>query len=180
MSLSFIDALKEDCRVHPLLQKEDALKMAYQNAYSGEHLLIHDSSAFAKLKQEWDDVLPDGKKPLLCPIGGDVCRVELSAWKAHGYPLESLWELFVRSAASFEANPKAFDENVASIEQSLRQKELPFKEDEWAPFFADYLASGGGPLHHSEIYANAYHPHYRIVLLSLLKETLAELALLGD
>ena len=180
MPLSFIDALKEDCRIHPLLQKEDALKMAYQNAYSVEHLLVDKPSACAYLEQEWDGVLPDGRKPLLTSIGGDVCRVDLSVWKAQGYPLESLWELFVRSAASFRPDKTTFDENVASIEKCLRQKELPFREDEWAPFFADYLASGGGAIHHSEAYENAYRPHYRVVSLSLLEETLADLALLSD
>jgi hypothetical protein len=180
MPFAFIDALKEDCRIHPLLQKEDALKMACQNAYSGEHLLIDNPSAYAYLEQEWGGVSFDGQKPLVTLIGGDVCRVDLAVWKAQGYPLASLWELFVRSAASFHPDQKTFDENVAAIERCLRQKELPFAEDEWAPFFAKYLASGGGAIHHSEIYANVYDPHYRVVSLSLLEETLTELALLND
>ena len=87
------------------MQPQDVVKMCYQAAFGAEHLLSDLDGAKSYLEKEYAEVVAT-EDELYEQISDTVCRINLSAWKANGLPLEWLFRMFVASC-KVEQNGKA-------------------------------------------------------------------------
>ena len=166
----FRNCLLKEFQTHPLSQKEDVLKFAYQAAYGAEHLLKDRKSAEKYFHEEWDSVLEADGEPLQ-DLADQVLRVHFAQAKRQGYDEEALLEAFIQSASVSNKNGDSdFMDALKEISSMINDDLLPFTLNEWNSFLEAYYAQGGGAIHHSEIYRSSYHPAYRVLSLSNLSD----------
>ena len=157
--MPFATYLLEQVKTHPSLQPQDVLKLCYQAAFGAEHLLRDREKAKAYLRQEYDSVTA-ADRPLFEEISDEIVRVDLSAWKFHGLPVDWLFEML--AASPFGAEGKtAFRDYLKQAEDALPQ--MPFSPADWQAYLQEYEKTGLAPVHHSEIYRAKENPAYRIV-----------------
>jgi len=172
--MNFCLALRKQISSHPLLRSEDFLKLAYQAAYGGEHLVASRESAQAFFDAEYGS-LKEAALPLYEDIGNGSVRVNFASWKKAKLPPEALFDLFLKSAAIHANGDRLFAKYLAAISKLVSLSEAPLSLKEWKGAVASYAKSGGGPVRHSGAYRQAYDPHYRVVRKALLKRYLASL-----
>lgn len=157
--------LEEHLLAHPLMQPSDAAKFCFQAVYGAEHLLADPTAARSWFFREFDATLP------VCgstaeALSDRYCRVNLAAWKEKGLSGETLFSLFLKTAQTPSgAEPEAFESALAQVRRMAKDGCFAFSENEWCDFLAQYPRC---PVHHSEIYRNAYQPSYRVVDRMLL------------
>ncbi len=155
--MEFSDFLKTQLALHPSAQPQDVGKLCYQAARGAEHLLHDLSGAQAYLLREFE-ATPAAEVPLFEAISLGVARVNLSAWKAAGLPVEWLFRMFAASATIDPEGEARFVEYLATADAMLREQ-IPG----WSAWLSAYKAAGTPPVHHSEAYRKAEHPAYRII-----------------
>jgi ribosomal-protein-alanine N-acetyltransferase len=166
---NFEKVTKEEIRIHPNLEAVDLIKLAYQNAYGGEHLIEDEEKAKEYLQEELSKVKQE-KGPLFEDIGGGLVRLELAASLEKGLTEENIFRLFIDSdSPRLEAKEKLIN-NFETIKNVL--KDEPIKNVNEKTFKEALTVYKEGPVHHSETYRKLYSPHYRLVSLSYLLEFL--------
>lgn len=172
--MSFEAFLREQMKKHPSMQPQDVVKMCYQAAFGAEHLLLDLDVAKSYLEKEYAEVVAT-KDELYEQISDTVCRINLSAWKADGLPLEWLFRMFVASCRVEQNGKEKFAECLQAAERCIGA--MCFAENEWTKYLAEYKKNGMPSVHHSEYYRANEHPSYRIVdsrfcrILPILKKT---------
>ncbi|HPF88311.1 MAG TPA: hypothetical protein PK537_09715 [Candidatus Limiplasma sp.] len=145
---------------YALMQPQDFGKLAYQSAMGPEHLITDEQAAIKRIEQEWQSA-PDTDVP--CnpePIGNGLCRFHMTAANYRADAVATLARLFIRSAAEHVKRPEALQAYLRTLEG------LPVEGME--AWLTAYRQNGCPPVRHSEEFRNAYHPHYRVVMLSLI------------
>lgn len=152
--------LREQLKKHPSMQIQDVIKLCYQAAYGAEHLLSDPVRAKKYLERELAEVIAaDGE--LYEQISPKVCRVNLSAWKAKGLPIEWLFRMFAASCKVEPNGEERFRAYLSAAEHCL--VDTVFTENEWTKYLDEYQNTGMPAVHHSGQYRIAEHPSYRIV-----------------
>ena len=142
----FRDYFSQQIKLHPSMQPQDIIKLCYQAAFGAEHLLGDIERVKGYFDEEFSNI-PEGDGPLVEFISGDVCRVNLAAWKKLGLTSEWLFNLFVLSAGvKHKGGEKLFWRYLSEA--------LPSRDD-W-PDVAK-------PVHHSNIYRENEKPSYRVI-----------------
>ena len=140
------DAITLEKKLHPDTQPQDILKLIIQANMGAMHMIEDETKALQYLKEE--KKLAHHKEQLQ-PIGNGYVRVPLSMMDEKDL---SLWNhLFVCGANHSIKN----DENVRVMIQQMKLT------DHFSSTQINYALQHG--IHHSQIYANTYHPHYRIL-----------------
>lgn len=166
--MSFEEHLKQQAALHPAMTPQDAIKLCYQAAFGAEHLVADEHAAGAMLQAEYDRV-PAREGPLWERISEEYARVNLSAWKHRGMPVEVLLQLFLRTAAQPARDGEGTMRTcLQAVGACAAQGELPFDEAAWQETLQAYHAAGGCPVHHSEHYRLLEQPAYRVVRADLL------------
>ncbi len=162
----FRACLQEQLQNHPSMQAQDMLKMCYQAANGGEHLIRDVEAAYDYFTREFDQI-PPSKEPLYEPISRHVVRVHFGAWKGAGLPGGWLFNMFLNGTGV-----KCPLTDFLNVAETLN---FPgFKEARLA-----YEASGMPAVHHSENYRVQEHPAYRVIdrtyvrLFSILQKAAA-------
>ncbi len=159
---------REQASIHPSMQPQDAVKLCYQAAFGGEHILSDLAVAERYFNAEFDGLKP-AEGVLYERISKDICRVNMAAWKKRGLPSLWLFRLFCLSSEMQKGSEEDFEANLLSVSSCLDA--LSFREADWQAFLTLYREKGGGAVHHSEMYREKEHPAYRLMryeLLSLL------------
>ncbi len=112
------------------------------------------------LKKEYNEVA-QAHGDLYEQISEDVCRVNLSAWKAENLPAEWLMRLFAASCNT--AGNGKLDEYLRIAEEILARSNAGFAMREWEAYLNEYKKAGMPAVHHSEQYREYEKPAYRIV-----------------
>ena len=154
-NMEFANYLKEQYKLHPSMQPQDAVKLCYQAALGAEHLLTDFGAAEKYFVEEYAAVKA-AELPLCEEISAEVCRVNLAAWKAKGLPAEWLFNMFAASVRTARGKSELFKEYLATA-----GKVLPLAD--WQTYLEQYTAAGMPTVHHSEVYRAAEKPAYRIV-----------------
>ncbi|MDD3261447.1 MAG: hypothetical protein PHU79_05985 [Oscillospiraceae bacterium] len=158
----FETCLLQQAALHPALQPQDTVKLCYQAAFGGEHLLKDLPAAETYFRQEFS-VVPKSKEVLFEPLSADVCRINLAAWKAHALPPEWLFQIFRCSSVSHPKAETLFEQNLSAAKALAAAGNLPFSPADFEQYLKQYRAAGPcRPIHHSEIYRQAEHPAYRV------------------
>lgn len=160
--MTFEGYLAQQLEAHPSAQPRDLIKLCYQAAFGAEHLLADPAAAFAMLEKEFA-LVPPRDLPLYEPISGEVCRVNLSAWKQKQLPLTWLFRMFTASAAEKPAGSEAFARCLEAAEKLVSENKTAFSPADWQSCLADYRQAGMGAVHHSCRYRELEQPAYRII-----------------
>lgn len=154
MTDAFFEILKEHAERYPEMELQDYAKLAYQSEYGPKHLLTEKQQAVAILKKEMADLPSDTAPGTVEPIGGGLCRFPLSLCKSES-DRKTLAELLFLTAQECCGSA----EGIRNKTEQLRKLKISGME-EW---LKDWSEKGFPPVHHSESYKNAHHPHYRVI-----------------
>lgn len=159
--MSLFDNVEEQIRLHKAMRPEDIVKLLYQNVYGKEHLLS--SEAIDYFYEEYEDT-PITDERLYEKISDSAIRVNIGAWKRKGLLSAWLINLFMHDESSlFSSDDQLFISLIEKMRDYASASLLPFSLSDWDCFISGYLSSGIRPLHHSPLYREKEHPHYRVL-----------------
>lgn len=165
-----IDAvLAAHFETHRALAPQDVYKLLYQRVFGPEHAIENPRAAKEALYLE---VLrlppaPAVMPPLIEPLSAALCRVNLQPLVQTGGSVEGLWRQFRCTAQTYTAG------TLVDLERDWRR----FLGSPWAKRYAPEVleqfwqrmaTAGFTAVHHSQGYAQAHAPRYRVVLQALL------------
>lgn len=175
------EAVAEQLQLYPESRVQDVYKSFCQDNLGPGHLIPNPDDAKAYLLSELEQYRSDldsalYEKPALrfVPVGdcGNYVRVDLSVVLDGQIDSETLLDAFVRSANEGRTiTAQQWKRKWRRVAAVLRRSfpDIPEASADLAAI--DSLISEGHLiLHHSEAFANAYHPHYRIVARELLEQ----------
>lgn len=148
---------------YPHMTAQDAVKLLYQNEFGPGHLVRDPAAARVRLEQEWRTVEHDPTAPPFENIGNGLVRVNLTAWDFQQYPLESLADDFIRSAASHQGSMDRFLKKIDLLRDLTKQGVFSFSSEDLEEYLEDYINRGCPMVSHSDIYRDEYRPAYRVV-----------------
>mgnify|MGYP003293702198 CR=1 FL=1 len=153
-----IPYLQEHIERHPGMQPRDILKLCYQGAYGGDHLLTDLAKAEGYFNQEFGGVMPR-EEPLYELISPEMARINLRAWKQAGLPGEWLFRLFTCSARMpTGGNLLAYLDEAETLNfPGFHQARVQYERE------------GCPSVHHSDVYRKQERPAYRVVNRQLLR-----------
>ena len=154
--------LKKQIERHPSVQPQDIVKLCYQAAYGAEHLLQDKERARAYFEQEYAETKARDI-PLYEDISGEVCRVNLAAWKARELPPEWLFAMFVAASGIRENGGDRLSAYLKTAGEVLKESSVDFSFGQWQAYLEEYTAAGRPAVHHSPQYRECEQPAYRIV-----------------
>ena len=159
-------ALKAHARKYPRMQPQDAVKLLYQSEFAGGHIIKSREYAYARIADEYAATPHDAAKPLFEEIGSGIARVNLAAVDKNEYPLDTLTDDFVRSAALHKGSMDAFLEKLSLLREAFDEIGFTFTREDLDAYLTKYALEGYPMVSHSAIYREAYAPAYRVMLLS--------------
>lgn len=157
--MNFGKYLMEQADRHPSVQPQDIVKMCYQAACGAEHLLSDLKGARRYLEEEYAAAEARDAE-LYENISDSVCRIDLSAWKYTGMPMEWLFRISVASAG-VRNQEGLFDQYLKEAGQAAEEGRLPFDAADWKRCLEEY-GNLRRPVHHSPRYREAERPAYRL------------------
>ena len=160
--------LKEHASRYPLMEPVDVVKLVYQNEFGGGHLIKNAQKSLEALCREWAHVLHVPGAERYEAIGSGLVRVMLSALDTSILPLEELNRAFVLSAQRHQGNMDRFLEKLNLVRAMTGDGVFSFSSDILERYLDGYRDQGYPMVSHSQVYHEAYHPAYRLVLRELL------------
>jgi len=163
-----LSILLEQIKNHPNQTLQDVYKSCYQDEYGPGHLISNESSAINSLLQEINTIEKDYTPITLFEqtgIYGNYLRVDLTLVRDSVIPFFILFRALTISAT---IGGQKSDENWSTIwseiVEEVKKAELKFENFEEDLANLDMISkSEDKVVHHSEMYENIYHPHYRII-----------------
>ena len=163
-----LSILLEQIKNHPNQTLQDVYKSCYQDEYGPGHLISNESSAINSLLQEINTIEKDYTPITLFEqtgIYGNYLRVDLTLVRDGVIPFFVLFRALTISAT---IGGQKSDENWSTIwseiVEEVKKAELKFENFEEDLANLDRISkSEDKVVHHSEMYENVYHPHYRII-----------------
>ena len=163
-----LSILLEQIENHPNQTLQDVYKSCYQDEYGPGHLISNESSAINSLLQEINTIEKDYAPITLFErtgIYGNYLRVDLTLVRDGIIPFFVLFRALTISAT---IGGQKSDENWSSIwseiVEGIKREGLKFEHFEEDLANLDTISkSEDKVVHHSEMYENVYHPHYRII-----------------
>ena len=163
-----LSILLEQIENHPNQTLQDVYKSCYQDEYGPGHLISNESSAINSLLQEINTIEKDYAPITLFErtgINGNYLRVDLTLVRDGIIPFFVLFRALTISAT---IGGQKSDENWSTlwsgIVEEIKIQGLKFEHFEEDLANLDTISkSEDKVVHHSEMYENVYHPHYRII-----------------
>lgn len=167
-------AVKYQLDHYPVSRLTDIYKSFFQDFYGPGHLVNNPERALNYLRQELKQV---DSCTLNQPVEGTgyrnvFVRVDLCVIREGKISYEDFSRLFIESAASFRLPEieewKREWEKILGVIEGLKLEISNFEEDKIK--ILEMLEKGEYVIHHSDEYIRAYHPHYRIISMELIKD----------
>ena len=160
--------LREQIENHPNQTLQDVYKSCYQDEYGPGHLISNESSAINSLFQEINSIEKDYNPITLIEktgIYGNYLRVDLTLVRDGIVPFFVLFRALTISATiGGQKSDKNWDKIWNEIAQAIIDSDLRFENFEEDLERLEIISkSDDKVVHHSEMYENTYHPHYRII-----------------
>ena len=170
VSLSDMDLtiLIEQIKNHPNQTLQDVYKSCYQDEYGPGHLIANESSAIKSLYSEINSIENDYDPITLFEqtgLKGNYLRVDLTLIRDGKIPFFVLFRALVFSAKiGGQKTDENWDKIWSEIVEAIKKSDLKFENFEKDLEELDKISkSHDKVVHHSEMYENTYHPHYRII-----------------
>lgn len=148
---------------YPSMELRDYVKLLYQSEFGPGHL-AQAGDALSFLQEEFAQAEAEGYSPAYTAeaIGDGLCRFHLDPRRLAEEDLPLLARCF-----SLSARPRGAGRGLwrklgvlSGLAQTGRLSLDPARLD---AFLTEYDRTGCPPLSHSEAYAGAYRPHYRVI-----------------
>ena len=155
--------LQQHLNAHPLAQPADLVKYCRQRAFGASRRYSDEQEALQALAGEYASLVPNDGAPLLEQLGPDTVRLDLAGAAARGLTPAQLARACVLDSRLSQPDREWFARSLDALEELAGRNTLPpafcrgMRE-----FLARYREKGCPPLRHSEVYRNAYRPHYRV------------------
>ena len=169
--------LREQIENHPNQTLQDVYKSCYQDEYGPGHLISNESSAINSLFQEINSIEKDYNPPTLIEktgIYGNYLRVDLTLVRDGIVPFFVLFRALTISATiGGQKSDKNWDKIWNEIAQAIIDSDLRFENFEEDLKRLEIISkSDDKVVHHSEMYENTYHPHYRIIEKNIFNDVI--------
>ena len=163
-----LSILIEQIKNHPNQTLQDVYKSCYQDEYGPGHLIANESSSMNYILEEINTMEKGYNPPTLFEqtgLDGNYIRVDLTLIKDGTIPFFILFKALLISA---DIGSKKTDEGWAdiwsNIVDEIKKSSLEFPNFEEDIKNLDVISkSEDKVVHHSDLYENIYHPHYRII-----------------
>ena len=177
VSLSDMDLtiLIEQIKNHPNQTLQDVYKSCYQDEYGPGHLIPNETTAINSLLQEINSIEEDYNPITLFEetgLNGNYLRVDLTLIQKEVVPFFVLFRALIISANIGSQKTDDDWSNIwTEIVDEIRNSTLTFENFEEDVVRLDEISkSKDKVVHHSELYENTYHPHYRIIEKSVFEK----------
>ena len=163
-----LSILKEQIKNHPLQTLQDVYKSCYQDEYGPGHIIADESSSINYLITETNSIENNYNPPTLFePTGldGNYIRVDLLLIKNTTIPFFVLFKsLLISAEIGSQKTDDGWAEIWSDIIEEIKNSDLKFDNfEEDVERLANISKSDDKVVHHSDLYENTYHPHYRII-----------------
>lgn len=155
------ELLTEYCQQHPEMQIRDVFKFLYQSVFGCEHLVSSYEKVTEYIKEEFACRV-EKTQPYVERLDGDYSRVGLTYLNL-GLSAETLGRLFYLSAKKEADGKTALREKLDIAKELIKEKKLPFSEEDFEKEVTKWEADGFPAVHHSEKYREKYSPSYRVI-----------------
>ena len=160
--------LREQIENHPNQTLQDVYKSCYQDEYGPGHLISNESSAINSLFQEINSIEKDYSPTTLIEktgIYGNYLRVDLTLVRDGIVPFFVLFRaLKISATIGGQKSDKNWDKIWNEIAQAIIDSDIRFENfEEDLDRLEKISKSDDKVVHHSEMYEDTYHPHYRII-----------------
>ena len=118
MNADCLAVLTEHIRRYPQMQLEDAVKLLYQRAFGGGHL-VEAGRALERIEMEWEAPAP-ADTPAYEPLGDRVGRLYLPPARAMGIAPETAAGMFLLSAEEIDGRMADFEAELAVLQTACR------------------------------------------------------------
>lgn len=154
------DVLRSHILRYPAMQVQDLYKLIHQAAMGSEHAIATPEGARSWLRRELAEMGAGPDEETIDPISADgqIVRVHLRPFMAHGGDPEMLLSSFIRTADEFRGSYEALEAywKLAKEIQHLAVTEMD-------RFFELMNTQNFPAVHHSSEYESQYRPAYRVV-----------------
>jgi hypothetical protein len=158
----------------PKAKAQDIYKLLYQGVFGVGHIIS--DRTWPVLVEEANRINLDdhSEDPLLEPVSpdGSMVRVNLRQYLRAGESLETLFDV-MRESAKHRGDPEVFLDYWSEFKRMVDIGLLSFPDDEIHALDEQIKIDGVKPRHHTEPYRVAYYPAYRVVLLEIYREKMA-------
>ena len=163
-----LSILREQIENHPNQTLQDVYKSCYQDEYGPGHLISNESSAINSLFQEINSIEKDYSPTTLIEktgIHGNYLRVDLTLVRDGIVPFFVLFRaLKISATIGGQKSDKNWDKIWNEIAQAIIDSDIRFENfEEDLDRLEKISKSDDKVVHHSEMYEDTYHPHYRII-----------------
>ena len=161
------ELLKKHFHTYPLMQPQDAVKLAFQSAYGCGHLLPDQSRALEMIRRELEQTPERAEEPAFMHIGNGLCRLNLASPDVRKLGAEYIWAMMKHTeeeVAQRNDTDLRFSSAIRLVTELTHQGETGFSPEELRAWLDGYIASGKPVVSHTEKYRENYHPAYRVVL----------------
>jgi hypothetical protein len=169
-------ALDRQLTNYPQSTLQDVYKSFYQAHFGAEHMIKDTAAVRAYLLYELEvaaaDTVPN---PYYEPVGanGAYVRVYLRGVTEERLTPDQLMDAFLRSAKPSEQPQLSWSDEWRIILQTLQETGWETTPEETS--LLSLAARDNHAVHHSDLYRNAYHPHYRIIRRDIFEQELQPL-----
>lgn len=148
---------------YPRMESRDYVKLLYQSEFGPGHLM-EEEEALEGLRRELEQAREEGYAPAYAveAIGGGLCRCHLDPRLLTQEDLPLLARCLTASARP-RGSMAGLWRKLGLLSALAWRGEIPLESRELEAFLPLYAMEGCPPLHHSEGYGEAYHPHYRVI-----------------
>lgn len=167
-----ISALADELSSCPEATAADVYKLLHQGMFGPGHAIRNRASAERYLEEEIAALGSTGAPHALCqPLGGPtpMARIHLRPYVAAGHGPAALLDVFVASAAEPAGSVADMGRVVEGATAWLDSRGRKAVARALRELAAELAAEGYPAIHHSEAYAAACGPAYRVVRLDLAR-----------
>ena len=163
-----LSILIEQIKNHPNQTLQDVYKSCYQDEYGPGHLIANESSSLNYILEETNSIEIDYNPPTsfeLTGLEGNYVRVDLNLVKNETIPFLVLFKALLLSAEiGNQKTDNEWDKIWSNIVEEIKDLDFKFENFEEDIKRLDIISkSDDKVVHHSDLYENIYHPHYRII-----------------
>jgi hypothetical protein len=151
---------------YPLMQAEDFHKLLFQATRGPVHSLRHLEKAKEYFFKEWKETsITEDNIPCFENISlySPLFRVHFGPLKKKGIQPELLWEFFFKTSETFVENCSHYETAMREFLQISKNSPLSYVEKDFGILWEKSKEDSLYVPTHSEVYRNAYQPHYRLV-----------------
>ena len=151
------------------MKPKDVYKLIYQGVFGVGHILGPEALDFLRDEVERIDLndLHNEKWVESLPPDGSMVRVNLRPHMRKGLDQTDLYKIMKTSVITRDS--KDFFSSWDLFVKLVMEKKTPFDRSEVRELDLSIDLKNPAPMHHTDVYREAYKPAYRVVLLDKLK-----------